>query len=500
MVVLALLMAGTSWAVASWVSVWLVPPYLILMALLLSPPAGRPEGEPDELGSESSDSLRPARPVEGVGDDETASDGPTEGGSEPGAASGPSKARRGKARAKRARPLPGPTEATWVQVAPGKFVRVEASETSGQAGPHAPVGVPVEVPSTPQPSEFDEANPPGRAEGSPGGTDLAVGPLEDARPAPSDLVGGGPGGDPIGDVESGSTTALEGDETAGTPGIAGGTPAADGNAPQAGDPFEGTEAGWPDAAFEAVDDRAWAGPDGEGSETGDAPDADDLAPRQRPPEWPGLAREPGDEGWLEGEGVVGSEAEGAPPAEDPGPTGTPALADVPPEDADERGRTLEGADPTETPVDETDLDDAGPIEVQPLETGPSADADAPETVAFPGPSGGSTRRPGRLAPEAWTRVGPPPRSFDRRATPRRPGRSHAKSRRPPDPRRPDRRGLGRSRQVTRTFPPRSPPGQMFGRGRNFRRVRSAGRFLGLRCLIDRGPIPRGSVDRSHEKP
>src|SRR5207245_2111679 len=140
--------------------------------------------------------------------------------------------------------------------------------------------------------------------------------------------------------ESESTTALEGDEPAGAPGIVEGSSAADGNAPQAGESFEETEAGWPDAPFEAVGDRAWAEPEREGSEPGDAPDADDLAPRQQPLEWPGLARESGDEGgalpqeahdgraetldptgplagWAGGEWAGASEAEGASSTEDP---------------------------------------------------------------------------------------------------------------------------------------------------------------------------------------
>ena len=54
MAMLALLMAGTSWAVASWVSTWLVLPYLILMALLLSPSTstGSRQGDPASEGSE----------------------------------------------------------------------------------------------------------------------------------------------------------------------------------------------------------------------------------------------------------------------------------------------------------------------------------------------------------------------------------------------------------------------------------------------------------------
>ena len=450
MAVLALLMAGTSWAVASWVSVWLVPPYLILMALLLFPTAGRPQGDPGEADEEASNPLRPARSGEDLDDpdspsDASASAGSAEDGSEQGTASGPTKARRGKARAKKARPIPEPMEATWVQVAPGKFVRVEASEGSSPAGPHSPVGVPVGPSTTPQPQESDGAGPLERPEGRRSdeapqgaeadprpeacleGPDLAGGPIEDAGPAFDPVER--PEGDPIGGVESGSSPALGGDETAGSPGIVEGTSAADGNTPQAGESFEEPEAAGPDVVLGAVDDRAGLEPEGGGWEVEDEPSSS---------------------------------------TEDLEPTEWPTLADVPPEDADEWGATLEGTDPTETPVDETDLDDAGPFEdVEPHDPGASRDADPFETGALPEPSRGSPRWPWRLAPRAGTRVGPPPRAFDRQAPPRRPVRSHESSRRPPDPRRLTRRGFGRSRQITRTFPPRSPPGGRAGRGRPF---------------------------------
>ncbi len=167
--VLALLIAGTSWAVASWVSAWLVLPYLILMALILSPSAARPQGEPDEEASDDP-TRQSAQPIDGSDDPEPASDTPasaegSEAGSEQGTSATPTKGRRGKGRARKAKPLPEvPTEATWVQVAPGKFVRVEGPDNPAEAGPHEPVGVPVEVPVTPQASEVERgANPRRRA-------------------------------------------------------------------------------------------------------------------------------------------------------------------------------------------------------------------------------------------------------------------------------------------------------------------------------------------------
>jgi hypothetical protein len=450
-------MAGTSWAVASWVSPWLVLPYLILMALLLFPSTGRPPGEPASGGSDASDPLRSARPAEGLDDPDTLSDGPDssglpEEGSEQAASSKPARARRGKGRVKKARPAPEPAEATWVQVAPGKFVRVEAAdESKGQAGPHSRVGDPVEVPTTPQRlEEFEEGDPSDRAEGqaedeAPQGDESDArsefptgesspfeGPIEDAGAAFEPIEG--PEGDLTEDVESAASTAfVEEGETAGSSGTFEGTSAADGNAPRAEGSFESPEARTPDIPFEeAVEDRPRV-------ETVEGyPVEDDLSS----------------------------------PLEDPEPDSPGAFADVPPEETDERGATLEGTDPTETPVDETDLDDAGPNEVDPLELESSRDADLSATGPLPRPSSGPSCWPWRLSPGPRTRVGhAPPRSIVRTPPPGRPVRSRRGARRPRDPRRLGRRGLARPRQVDRTFPPRSPPAGRAGRRRSSHMMR-----------------------------
>ena len=408
MAVLALLMAGTSWAVASWVSAWLVPPYLILMALILSPSSARPQGESAEGGSDPS-TLRPASPGEGSDGpeplaDDPASAGSPEAGSEQGTSTTPTRGRRGKGRARKAKPLPEPTEATWVQVAPGKFVRVEGAESPAEAGPHEPAGVPVEVPVTPQASEFDEGNA------------LVEEPAEDAELAIDPVDG--PEGDPDGGVESESPTALKVDETGGSSGVFEGLTA-----------IERPDTDRLDVALEAFDDRGWAEPEGEGLE-----DSDDSS------------TEP----------------------EEPDPTEGLVLADVPPEEVDEEGATVEEADPTEITVDETAFDDAGPIAEVPsdLESPPVEDADSPETETFRGASLGSTWCLRRLAPRAGTRVGHAPRrAFGHESPPRRPVRSPGSARRLLDPRRPSRRGSGRPRQITRTFPPRSPPSLVSAEGR-----------------------------------
>jgi hypothetical protein len=156
---LALLTAGTSWAIAASASIWLVPPYLILMAWLLYPSTGRPSGVLEEADESQSDPLRTARTDEAsdrsdVSRQGLASAGSFEEGSVPETSVSPAKARRAKGRPRKVKPAPiEPTEATWLQVAPGQFVRVEAAGSPDPVGPHgSPVGL-VEVGETPQSSD-----------------------------------------------------------------------------------------------------------------------------------------------------------------------------------------------------------------------------------------------------------------------------------------------------------------------------------------------------------
>jgi hypothetical protein len=450
---LALLLAGTSWAVASWVAAWLVLPYLILMALLLSPSTGRHQGEPGSEGSDASDPTLPARSVEGFGDFDSPSDASDssetpEDGSEQAATSKSSKTRRGKGRVKKAKAVPEPTEATWVQVAPGKFVRVEAAdESTGQAGPHSQVGIPVEVPTTPQRLEFEEGDDFKQTESQaeneePQGSESNAqpealleepspleGPIEDARETFDSVEG--PESDPTGDVESVPWTASDRDETARSPETFEKASATAGNAPRAEGSFESDETTTADTSLEeAVED---------------------------------LAR-----------------VELSSPL---------AFADAPSEEIDEWGAILEGTDPTETPVDETDLDDAGPNMVAPLELESSEGADLSATEPLAGPSAGPACWPWRLAPGPRSRVGHAlSRSIGRTSPPRRTVRSREGARRPLDPRRLERRGVARPRQVNRTFPPRSPPAAHVGReGRGASKgkgVQPLSVFTGLVCALN----------------
>ena len=411
MVVLAALMAGTSWAVAEWVSGWLVLPYLLLMAWLLNPSPGRPQGGQASEKSGSSKTLRPARPAgetdgPDLDSDATGSSEGTDEELEPGQGAKGPRARRGKGRVKKVRAVPDLPEAAWIQVAPGKFVRVESP--GGSPGPHDLVGDPAEVAATPRTRTIEEGDDPaGWPDGPPSDEsprgDESVGdpswpsveaeplerPPEELETAWVDPLDLGPEDDPTGDAESESWTDRDEGEAA--------TP-------------------------KALDDEKFEG-------------------------WPGDERDDqrADEGgdWLS--------------SETPELTDTPAFADASPWETEPCGVTFDEADPTETAVDETVLDDASPFNAALSGFEVLADASVSETQIFPASQGGPARWPRRLASGALTRVGPSPRPVDRESPPRRLVRSHGPARRPPRPGRLGRRGPGRTRRFTRAFPPRSPP-------------------------------------------
>jgi ribonuclease E len=168
--VLALLMMATCWVVSSSLSVWLVPPYLILMALILFGPSARSsQGDRGAAGEpESHADLDPASPDRTGWETE-----PPSGDSDPaspseldnGPLAGPAKARRGKGRKRATRPAVEPTGATWIEVAPGKFVRVELSQTSAEAGPHESSRIPDDAtPRHPEPPPQPDLEAEGPAE------------------------------------------------------------------------------------------------------------------------------------------------------------------------------------------------------------------------------------------------------------------------------------------------------------------------------------------------
>lgn len=144
---LVALIALTSLAVGATTSPWLVPPYLVAMGwLLLTPAPSRPvEGEapstesPSSLAESSHPGPEEAPATLGPGVEAEAVPSPAE-------PPRPRKSRargKGKAKAKAATPAERPP-ATWVQIAPGKFVRVEQPPTA----PVGEEGEPVAEPAT----------------------------------------------------------------------------------------------------------------------------------------------------------------------------------------------------------------------------------------------------------------------------------------------------------------------------------------------------------------
>jgi hypothetical protein len=141
--VLVALMVSTSLAVATFVSAWLVPPYLALMgAILFAPPGRRDEAaEAGPVPVEILDGakLGAVRDVEPSSTGPAASAGPSlepSGSSVAASEASPAKARRGKGRGrgKKAKGAVEPNDAAWIRIGPGQFVRADAP------GPGAPFG------------------------------------------------------------------------------------------------------------------------------------------------------------------------------------------------------------------------------------------------------------------------------------------------------------------------------------------------------------------------
>lgn len=136
---MAVLVGGTSWVIAGWISAYLVPVYLLAMALILLPinparssPSGAETGHPGP-GKAAGDLLKTRSEPSQVAADDTV---PADAAAEPLApveAATPTKRGRGRPRkAKAASKVPSEpvavAPATWVEVGPGKFVRVESPE------------------------------------------------------------------------------------------------------------------------------------------------------------------------------------------------------------------------------------------------------------------------------------------------------------------------------------------------------------------------------------
>ncbi len=137
MVALWSLVAATTLAVAFYVTVWLVLPYLALMAFVLGIPLDRLRPRRAEPANEQT----PVQAIDGESEaDSNATVAPTAS-DDDGLAADPEpvavKTRRGKGRARKPKvvavpPVPAePTAPNWVRVGPGKFVRADAATLSG---------------------------------------------------------------------------------------------------------------------------------------------------------------------------------------------------------------------------------------------------------------------------------------------------------------------------------------------------------------------------------
>ena len=231
--VLALLMAGTCWVVASWVSAWLVPPYLILMALILLPSAGRPQGDAGRGRGDAdpADALGPARPVEGPADRSAPEASPAPAGASGRAGSRPPRRPppgAGAARGRRGRrsPSPSPSRRPGSKSRPGSSSGSEAAAAVGRGRSPRPRGGPGRGPGHAATAGIRRGRPPrsGRGPGAGGGAARRrVRPGAEARPRarprrrarsrtprrPSTSIEG-PEDDPTGDVIASGSPEVSG--------------------------------------------------------------------------------------------------------------------------------------------------------------------------------------------------------------------------------------------------------------------------------------------------
>jgi hypothetical protein len=416
-VLLGGLVLGTSVAVA-FVSWWLVAPYLVLIGFLLYEPAGRrvnatnPAGPESDMSSGNNTLVDPTDPADDAGS------GDLRGGT-----TATTKGRRAARKTKKARNVVEPAPATWLQVAPGKFVRVEPGAYPAGHGPHppqtevAPQSLPLGAQEEGAPSEVD----PGRPPADPGTQDA---PTEDALDAahPETTPPDGPAPDGLRDPDDARAGTTRDDvPRTDAPSLsfdrsisAGSQPVADAR---------------PHLAFKA--DVTAALGRSPGTIVSEAPDA--RVDAGRSDETPTRA----DEGFTTDVDARERAGSGM-PAEEPESNLVHDLH-----------ANAEGIEPEAEATDHVDVEDNGPWDEQAVdvedESGDFEEGDeSPESYCLA--SGTSYRRDGH---QARTDAGAPP--------PRRNVRSFRVDRRPPGLRLRSRRSIGRPRQFVRTFPPRSPP-------------------------------------------
>ena len=154
---LLVLVTGTCWVVASLLTVWLVPPYLVALGWILFPSAGsipRPGwGKRDQAVATESLALDPVRDRadgSGGGGSPSSTAGSPPLGADPElnpdspgpTATATAKPKRARSRSRKVKPPADAVEvapATWVEVGPGKFVRVETPSAATANGPHLAV-------------------------------------------------------------------------------------------------------------------------------------------------------------------------------------------------------------------------------------------------------------------------------------------------------------------------------------------------------------------------
>jgi len=175
------LVFGTSVAMAS-LSWWLVPPYLALMVVFLFEPVGRRVNATNPAGPESAvtgvNAL--ANPPDPVVDGGSNNPDSSAVGDAPASSTTAAKARRGtKSRSKKARSVVEPVPAAWIQVAPGKFVRVEPGIPLAGIAPHPalPEGEALREPPAAREDALPRLDEPEQHEAASGFPDL---PTEDA--------------------------------------------------------------------------------------------------------------------------------------------------------------------------------------------------------------------------------------------------------------------------------------------------------------------------------
>jgi hypothetical protein len=405
------LVFGTSAAVAS-LSWWLVPPYLALMGVLLYEPTGRRVNATNPAGpvSASSGAQAPvdvSDPVDDAGSN--VPDPSAEGSAQAGSATA-TKARRGtRGRSKKARAVPEPAPAAWVQVAPGKFVRVEPGSPLDGIDPRP------DPPERPRDDSGPHDTPPENA-------------LEIARPetsSPDDHPSDGPRGPEFAEIETHDDSSdiasdaldvsddldprsLADAADASRPVDEAGIAEAEGSLPDAPTPTPADapeDHGRPDdetAASEA-DPLADAFTSEFHDSEGDEPDESDEFTSEA------------DAGWSEPEPIA-TDAE-VDPGDEPEPT-----------DADRHAPLADDAEVQDDDAWDEDVYEEPERESSPTEPGPFRRALAPAQAFGHGVS--PSRRNVRS-----DRADRPPLGIRRRSP----------------------RGVGRQRHLLRAFPPRSPP-------------------------------------------